>query len=74
MVPVETVGEAAGVKTGGGVLEHVLFKIQSARAAQGFAGSHHRGCHALEDWPGHSHRRNQSARRASRFSATRRFP
>lgn len=31
MVPVETVGEAAGVKTGGGVLEHVLFKI-TARA------------------------------------------
>src|SRR5256712_4306423 len=27
-VPVETVGEAAGVKTGGGVLEHVLFKIR----------------------------------------------
>jgi large subunit ribosomal protein L25 len=26
-VPVETIGEAAGVKTGGGVLEHVLFKI-----------------------------------------------
>ena len=29
MVPVETVGEAAGVKTGGGVLEHVLFKIRA---------------------------------------------
>src|SRR5436309_8719736 len=28
MVPVETVGEAAGVKTEGGVLEHVLFKIK----------------------------------------------
>ena len=28
MVPVETVGEAIGVKTGGGVLEHVLFKIR----------------------------------------------
>jgi len=28
MVPVETVGEAAGVKTGGGVLEHVLFRIK----------------------------------------------
>jgi large subunit ribosomal protein L25 len=28
MVPVETVGEAEGVKTGGGVLEHVLFKIK----------------------------------------------
>jgi len=28
MVPLETVGEAAGVKTGGGVLEHVLFKIR----------------------------------------------
>ncbi|MCX8090356.1 MAG: 50S ribosomal protein L25 [Verrucomicrobiae bacterium] len=28
MVPVETVGEAIGVKTGGGVLEHVLFKIK----------------------------------------------
>jgi large subunit ribosomal protein L25 len=27
-VPVETVGEAAGVKTDGGVLEHVLFKIK----------------------------------------------
>ena len=28
MVPVETSGEAVGVKTGGGVLEHVLFKIK----------------------------------------------
>jgi len=27
-VPVEPVGEAAGVKTGGGVLEHVLFKLK----------------------------------------------
>jgi large subunit ribosomal protein L25 len=29
MVPVETLGEAEGVKTGGGVLEHVLFKIRA---------------------------------------------
>jgi large subunit ribosomal protein L25 len=28
MVPVEAVGEAAGVKTGGGTLEHVLFKLK----------------------------------------------
>jgi large subunit ribosomal protein L25 len=28
MVPVESIGEAAGVKVGGGVLEHVLFKIK----------------------------------------------
>jgi large subunit ribosomal protein L25 len=28
MVPVDAIGEAAGVKTGGGVLEHVLFKIK----------------------------------------------
>jgi len=28
MVPVETTGEAVGVKTGGGALEHVLFKIK----------------------------------------------
>src|SRR5687768_15850111 len=28
MVPVETLGEAEGVKTGGGVLEHVLFKVK----------------------------------------------
>jgi large subunit ribosomal protein L25 len=27
-VPVETVGEAAGVKTSGGVLEHLLFKLK----------------------------------------------
>src|SRR5882724_7972083 len=27
-VPVETMGEAVGVKTGGGVLEHVLFKLK----------------------------------------------
>jgi large subunit ribosomal protein L25 len=26
--PLETIGEAAGVKTGGGVLEHVLFRIK----------------------------------------------
>jgi large subunit ribosomal protein L25 len=29
MIPVETKGEAEGVKTGGGVLEHVLFKIKA---------------------------------------------
>jgi large subunit ribosomal protein L25 len=28
MVPVEPVGEAVGVKSGGGVLEHVLFKLK----------------------------------------------
>jgi len=28
MVPVNTIGEAIGVKTSGGVLEHVLFKIK----------------------------------------------
>jgi large subunit ribosomal protein L25 len=28
VVPVETTGEAVGVKTGGGVLEHVLFKLK----------------------------------------------
>jgi large subunit ribosomal protein L25 len=28
MVPVETVGEAVGVKSSGGVLEHVLFKLK----------------------------------------------
>jgi large subunit ribosomal protein L25 len=28
MVPIEASGEAVGVKTGGGVLEHVLFKIK----------------------------------------------
>lgn len=28
MVPVETVGEAAGVKNGGGTLEHVMFKLK----------------------------------------------
>jgi len=27
-VPVETVGEAAGVKTGGGTLEHVMFRVK----------------------------------------------
>ncbi|HVY70490.1 MAG TPA: 50S ribosomal protein L25, partial [Verrucomicrobiae bacterium] len=27
-VPVESTGEAAGVKTGGGVLEHILFKLK----------------------------------------------
>jgi large subunit ribosomal protein L25 len=28
MVPVESIGEAIGVKTGGGTLEHVLFKLR----------------------------------------------
>lgn len=28
MVPVETTGEAVGVKTGGGVLEHITFKLK----------------------------------------------
>jgi large subunit ribosomal protein L25 len=29
MIPVEAVGEAAGVRSGGGVLEHILFKIKA---------------------------------------------
>jgi large subunit ribosomal protein L25 len=29
MVPVETTGEAAGVKSGGGILEHVLHKVKA---------------------------------------------
>lgn len=28
LVPIETTGESVGVKTGGGVLEHVLFKVK----------------------------------------------
>jgi large subunit ribosomal protein L25 len=28
LVPVETTGEAVGVKTGGGVLEHVMFRVR----------------------------------------------
>src|ERR1700719_3430711 len=28
MVPVETTGEATGVKNGGGILEHVLFRVK----------------------------------------------
>jgi large subunit ribosomal protein L25 len=28
MVPLETIGEAIGVKTGGGMLEHVMFKVK----------------------------------------------
>jgi len=35
MVPVESVGEAAGVKTDGGVLEHVLFKIRGRGMPKG---------------------------------------
>jgi large subunit ribosomal protein L25 len=34
MVPVETVGEAEGVKTEGGVLEHVLFKVRARGLAK----------------------------------------
>jgi large subunit ribosomal protein L25 len=34
MVPVETVGEAVGVKTDGGVLEHVLFKVRARGLAR----------------------------------------
>ena len=33
MVPVETTGEPVGVKTGGGVLEHIIFKLK-VRAAR----------------------------------------
>jgi len=29
LVPVETTGEAVGVKTGGGVLEHVMFRVKA---------------------------------------------
>lgn len=34
MVPVDTVGEAVGVKTDGGVLEHVLFRIKARGLAK----------------------------------------
>jgi len=34
MVPVETTGEAEGVKTQGGVLEHVLFKVKARGLAK----------------------------------------
>src|SRR5271157_5414766 len=33
-IPVETVGEAEGVKTEGGVLEHVLFKVRARGLAK----------------------------------------
>ncbi len=33
-IPVETVGEAVGVKTDGGVLEHVLFKVKARGLAK----------------------------------------
>lgn len=33
-IPVETVGEAAGVKSDGGVLEHVLFKVRARGLAK----------------------------------------
>src|SRR5947209_9713054 len=33
-IPVETVGEAVGVKADGGVLEHVLFKVKARGLAQ----------------------------------------
>jgi len=42
MVPVETTGEAAGVKTGGGVLEHVLFKIKARALPKDLTGDDHR--------------------------------
>ena len=34
MVPVETTGEAAGVKNGGGTLEHVMHKLKGALPAR----------------------------------------
>ncbi len=34
MIPVDTVGEAAGVKTDGGVLEHVLFRVKARGLAK----------------------------------------
>jgi large subunit ribosomal protein L25 len=42
-VPVETTGEAAGVKNGGGVLEHVLFKLKVRCLPERFAGTDSRG-------------------------------
>jgi len=38
LVPLETVGEAAGVKNSGGVLEHVVFKLK-VRALPGICPS-----------------------------------
>ena len=52
-IPVETLGEAEGVKTEGGVLEHVLFKVKSPRVGQRFARSAHGGCQPPQDRRGH---------------------
>ena len=48
MVPVEPVGEAAGVKTGGGVLEHVLHKIKVRCLAKDLPEAIHVDVTALE--------------------------
>ena len=63
MVPVETVGEAEGVKTGGGVLEHVLFKIKVRGLPKDLPEQITVDVSHLEDRQGHSPRRNQGARR-----------
>ena len=44
MVPVETVGEAAGVKNDGGMLEHVLFKIKVRALPKDLPEVIDRGC------------------------------
>ena len=63
MVPVETTGEAEGVKTGGGVLEHVLFKVKVRATPKHLPGSYYRRCYEAGDWSIDSYRRYSAAGR-----------
>ncbi len=62
MVPVETVGEAAGVKNSGGVLEHVVFKLKVRALPKDLPEQIDRGREPSRTRQGHSHRRHQAAR------------
>ena len=61
MVPVETPGEAAGVKNGGGVLEHVLFKIKVRALPKDLPEVIMLDVSQPGNRQGHSHRRHQTA-------------
>ena len=66
-VPVETTGEAAGVKNGGGMLEHVLFKLKVRCLPKDLPEQIVIDVTALGNRQGHPPWRNQTAGRRGNF-------
>jgi large subunit ribosomal protein L25 len=67
LVPVEAVGEAVGVKTGGGTLEHVLFKLKVRALPKDLPEVLHADVSHSGNRQGHSYWRDESAAGSGNF-------